>query len=227
MRIDDHQPSDAAGDCWTRIGVWGDASCTQLSFHGHCRSCPVFTKAALNLLDREPPGEYLDHWARHVSASGRDNARLDGVALVFRVGDEWFALPGQNVVEVVEQRPIRRIPHRRGQVLLGMLNIRGELVLAASMRMALGIPAAAHAEDDGVTKKARVVVVDTGSGRLALPVEEVAGVSRFDPRLIQPVPSTVSRASGNCLSGVLELERRTLRVLEPRALFDSLNRSLA
>jgi len=215
-------------DCWSQIGVWGRNTCPKLVDHLHCRSCPVFTRAALRLLDREPPAEYLEHWARHYSTVGEGGSRLDGSVLVFRVGSEWFALPSSCVVEVSEQKMVHGIPHRRSAVLLGVLNIRGELVVTVSLGLALGVGVggAVRSGEDSATGT-RVVVVETGSGRLAMPVEEVAGVRRYDTRTIGTAPSTVARSAEHCLRGVLALDGRTLRVLDPGSLFSVLNRHLS
>jgi len=80
------------------------------------------------------------------------------------------------VVEVSEQKMVHGIPHRRSAVLLGVLNIRGELVVTVSLGLALGVGVggAVRSGEDSTTGM-RVVVVETGSGRLAMPVEEVAG----------------------------------------------------
>ena len=128
----------ASSDCWNQIGVWGDGTCPKLKEHLHCRSCPMFTGAASRLLDREPPAEYLDHWARHFAAQDRGVARLTESALVFRSVEEWFALPSLSVVEVGEKRVIHALPHRRNSIVLGVINIRGELLVTVSLTQALG-----------------------------------------------------------------------------------------
>jgi chemotaxis-related protein WspD len=49
-------------DCWNKIGVRGDSSCKELEQAIHCRNCRVYSKAAANLLDGEPPADYIAHW---------------------------------------------------------------------------------------------------------------------------------------------------------------------
>jgi len=55
----------ATDDCWNRIGVHGDNSCTELRQHIHCRRCPVYATAATALLDRDLPPESIAAWTRH------------------------------------------------------------------------------------------------------------------------------------------------------------------
>ena len=47
--------------CWNEIGVQGNGSCPELRKVIHCRNCPVYSKAGVQLLDRPllpriPPG---------------------------------------------------------------------------------------------------------------------------------------------------------------------------
>ncbi|MGA7813893.1 chemotaxis protein CheW, partial [Caballeronia sp.] len=120
-------PLDA---CWNRIGTSGDGSCPRLAEHTRCLNCPVFEQAAAALLDRP-----LDE------ADGADSASDATVAepvtthsaLVFRIADEWLALPTTALRQVDDIRPIHSLPHRRNRVVLGLVNIRGELTVAASL----------------------------------------------------------------------------------------------
>ncbi len=45
-------------DCWNRIGVEGNATCRELAKYIHCRNCPVYSAAGLQLLDRPLPADY-------------------------------------------------------------------------------------------------------------------------------------------------------------------------
>ncbi|HKI70410.1 MAG TPA: hypothetical protein VKA67_12520, partial [Verrucomicrobiae bacterium] len=58
-------------DCWDKIGVNGDSSCPELEKHIHCRNCPVYTGAALQLLNRPLPVDYRHEWAEHFARPKR------------------------------------------------------------------------------------------------------------------------------------------------------------
>ena len=155
-------------------------------------------------------------------------ARLTESAVVFRNGDEWFALPSVSVVEVGVKRVIHALPHRRGSIVMGIVNIRGELLVAVSLAGALGLggegankPTSDHKE--GAT---RVLVVKTKSGRLAMPVHEVTGLVRYGLEELKPLPSTVAKTPGNCLRGLLAYGQRTIRLLDAEGLFVVLERHL-
>src|SRR5436190_12570637 len=129
-------PVIAVDDCWNRIGVRGDRSCPELARVVHCHNCHVFAAAGRRFLDAPSPEGYLDEWttrlADPIEPAGAD---VHGV-LIFRLGDEWLALPVEVLVEVTTPRPVHRVPHRGG-LLAGLVNIRGELHLCARVDQVL------------------------------------------------------------------------------------------
>ena len=137
-----------AEQCWNRIGVRGDRSCPELLKFTHCNNCPVFAAAGRQVprRARRRPG-YLDEWTTRLAA--RDDTREgdESSVLVFRLGDEWLALPVAVLVEVTRPRPAHRIPHRGG-LLAGMANIRGELHLCVRLDLLLGVDAAADSDPE-------------------------------------------------------------------------------
>src|SRR5215813_146310 len=100
------------GDCWNRIGVWGDRSCPELVPAVHCHNCPVFAAASRRFLDAAPPEGYLDEWTERLSTAAQDTATDLQSVLLFRLGEEWLALRIAVLLEVTIPRPVHRVPHR-------------------------------------------------------------------------------------------------------------------
>src|SRR4051812_23902093 len=130
----------AINDCWNKIGVRGDSSCAKLKRYGHCRNCPTFASAALTLLDRDLPAGYAAEWESYVSQK-RDSVKRGErqSAILFRLAMEWFALPTNTVDEVGELRGMHSLPHRRGGMLLGLVNVQGEVIVCVSLARMLGL----------------------------------------------------------------------------------------
>ena len=80
-------------DCWNTIGVRGDTSCKELVQHVHCRNCPVYSKAAAHLLDREPPSDYIAHWTEQARQAKGTAEQAAISVLIFRIRAERLALP--------------------------------------------------------------------------------------------------------------------------------------
>ena len=212
MSVPDHaaMAEDAAPiiDCWNRIGVYGDASCPLLREHVHCRNCPVYSAAAIQMLDRAQTGELQDAAmlaaTREFATSKRGKQRAAKAAFVFRIGAEWLALSMTAVDEVADLRAIHSLPHRRNGVVLGVANVRGELVVCVSLAQLLGIDLAVKANSrQQRISHGRLLVMRGSGGRLAFPVDEAHGAERFDETQLQPVPSTVARSSARYSRAIL------------------------
>lgn len=200
----------AGSDCWNRIGVSGDGSCDRLGALVHCRNCPVFSEGGRVLFERPLPPGYSSEWTALLALPKPEEPAGTLAAALFRVGDEWLALEVAHVVQIGGTRPIRRIPHRSGEVLLGLVNVDGELVLCASLAALLGIsPVATEAEP------ASFLAVSLPGGRWVFPVQEVDGVHALDSASLVPLPSTLSEARTRHARGLARMERRTVTLLDP------------
>ena len=126
-------------DCWNKIGVKGDRSCSELPKYVHCRNCPVFTAKGQRLFERDPPPGHLAEWTKRLAEPEVAIEQGTVSVLVFRIGEEWMAADIALLVEIGEMRPIHTIPHRTNEILSGLVNIRGELELCVSLGGLLGI----------------------------------------------------------------------------------------
>lgn len=206
--------------CWKAIGIYGDASCAQLQQHIHCRNCPVYASAAVQLLDVDTPARYAQDWTEHVAAAKPPAQSQTTSVVIFRVAAEWLALPSAVFKEIAANRPVHSLPHRRNGALLGVVNIRGELLVCASLKQILGVeigfaPASAP----------RMLVIQQNGDRTVCPVEEVHGVERFDLQDLKTVPATLAGAAVSYIKAVLFWRRRSVGVLDAELLFHALNRT--
>jgi chemotaxis-related protein WspD len=228
-RPDAQAPTAPAFDaCWNRIGVHGDGTCVELAVQVHCRNCPVYSRNARLLLDRARVHD-LAATTRLFSAHKQTAERGERSAFLFRVGSEWLALSTTALDEVADLRPIHSLPHRRSGVVLGLANVRGELIVCVSLAQLLGIEPLAeelHARGQSRVALRRLLVVRERGLRLAFPVDEVHGTQRYDEAELKPAPSTVARASASYSRAVLPWEERAVGLLDEELLFHSLNRNL-
>jgi chemotaxis-related protein WspD len=218
-------------DCWNRIGTRGDKSCPSLAQYLRCVHCPVFEQAAARMLDR--PADIAANGLPAVNNTGAQHgeARREG-SLVFRVGAEWFVLPAKVLQHVDEARPIHSLPNRRSPVVLGVVNVRGVLTLAASLAALLHIeaePAArANRMDNRVDRKGRprLLVTEWNGETTAFPVDDVDGVAHFSADALLPVPATLAQGKRRHVHGIFSWRERSIGVLDVDALFEALLRSL-
>jgi chemotaxis-related protein WspD len=206
--------------CWRTIGINGDGSCAQLLQYVHCRNCPVYAGAAAQLLDGETPPRYAQESTELVARKKPATPIQTTAVVIFRVGAEWLALPSAIFKEVATDRLIHSLPHRRSGALLGLVNIRGELLVCASLTHILGI--------DGVIGTGgmpRMLVIEEGANRTVCPVDEVHGIERFEAQSLKSVPATLGAAALTYTRGVLPWRRRSVGVLDSDLILLALNRS--
>jgi len=207
----------APDDCWSRIGVSGDGSCEKLPELVHCRNCPVFSAGGRTLFEREPPPGYAEEWTKVLALPKPVEAPGTLTATVFRVGEEWLALEVSHVVRVGVARPIRRVPHRSGEVLLGLVNLDGELVLCASLASLLGV-----SDVPGAPPPGRYLAVALAGERWVFPVDEIDGVHRLEQEGLGPLPSTLSEARARHARGLARTSERTVTLLDAARLLAGL-----
>lgn len=207
--------------CWTRIGIGGDGSCAELPRVVHCRNCEVYAYAGRQLLDQTPPPGYLDDWATQLATVEADTDSATISTVIFRLGAERLALRTAIFVEVVELRPVHRIPHRSNATLLGVVNVGGELQLCVSLAALLGIdPSAADANMD----RPRLAVIERDGDRWVFPVAELCGVERIEQRALGAPPATVARDAAALTTALFSWRDRTVALLDADLLFAALRR---
>jgi len=220
--------SPAIDDCWNKIGVWGEASCDKLESQVHCRNCPTYSAAALQLLDRDLPGGYLSDWAVHFAKEQQTEELDTHSVIIFRIATEWLALPTSICHAVSDLRSIHSLPHRKGGTVLGLANFRGELLVCVSLGEVLGLEKAATVEKDKQrTVHERLLVLSREGSRLVFPVDEIHGIYRYHPREMKEVPATVAKATATYTRGMLPWQSKAVGILDDQLLFYTLNRSLA
>lgn len=148
---------------------------------------------AKEFFDRSPPADYLDEWSRRL-ALPEIRAENDWQSVVLlRLQSERLALETTALVEVTPPQPVHVIPSRSGAVLLGLVNIRGQLRLCVSLHGLLGVePREAPTTDK---KAERMIIVHDQSNQWVFPVDEVLGVHRLPHSKRREVPSTFGKAS--------------------------------
>lgn len=226
------QPDDTAAvrthSCWNHVGVHGDSSCAKLTEHIHCRNCPVYTVAAVSLLDVQPPEDYLAHWTQQVAQQHQPEDGQKLSVVIFRIGGEWLALPTPVLKEIVSVRTIHSLPHRRSAAALGLANIRGELLACFALRQVLSLGPAVDAPQERQRAIAARFLVLRLDGRYAVcPVDEVHGIVHFQSGEVKAAPATVSRATVAYTRALLPWQSRTVGLLDEQLLAHTLNRSLA
>lgn len=222
-------------DCWNQIGVMGDRTCSELKSVTHCHNCSVYSAAGRSLLERDAPDAYLQEWTNVLAeipnvaervglGSGALVRAADTLStMIFRLGNEKFALPVRTLLEVTTPCVIHSVPHRSNNFFLGLVNIRGETLLCASLTNLLGVEPVI---DGNPNNSGRMVVAGKYGSKWVFPVDEVFGIYRFHLKEFTDTPVVISKTAEAFTKGVVNWQNQKVNCLNTETLFYSLDRKM-
>jgi purine-binding chemotaxis protein CheW len=131
----------------------------------------------------------------------------------FRVGGRWFGLPVERVREVIRHPTVTPVP-LAPPVVAGLINLRGEVLLALDLRIRLGFAPAgpAHRPVD--------LIFQSKDGAVSLLVDETGPVLELRDEEFEAIPETVPASLRNLLRGTYKMADRLLLVLDPDRVAD-------
>lgn len=236
-------------ECWNAIGVQGDRSCPELKKVTHCRNCPVYTAAGRRLLERESPVNYRQEWTKllaHTAYEIEDRQEFlpqlepapvqsaETIAtVIFRLSEEWLALPAFAFKEVTNLSVIHTLPHRSNDILLGLVNIRGEILTCFSLSNLLGMetPGSDRQNSQRLSDSAivypRMVVVESQAEVWVFPVDEIDGIHRYCIKELEAVPAVVGKATETYTRAIINWKNKKVNYLNWESICASVKRRMA
>ena len=174
--------------------------------------------------DPIPEGQQMNTSAEPVPVSGHQDQELHRARhdlLTFRASDQNYALPVLSVQEIRRYEAPLKLPGA-SNALLGVLNLRGQVIPVIDLRTVLGIGEARFSE-------LTVTVVLQWEGRaFGLVVDSVSDVVEVARSKVQPMPTLNDRPEAQWLGGVVELDNRTVTLLQLGSLVEgALGESIA
>lgn len=175
------------------------------------------------LREREIPPDERRKWTARIAAEPEPENRDQASALVFRIGAEWLALPTSAFLEVAPISAIHSLPHKAEGAVLGIANVRGELLTCVSINVLLRIGGAVAASEIS----GRFLVVEHASHRFVIQVDEVDAVHRYNSATLIPVPATLEASVPHFTLGLLRIGNRTVGCLDSTVLLSAIQRIFA
>lgn len=223
------RPADAPDDCWNHIGVWAvdRPSCPLLSELHHCVNCPFYLESGRSLLDAPAPPEYLAEWSASLIREKEIESADTLAVAVFRLGEEWLALPAGALAEVAEFGSVRTLPHVSSQLLLGVVTIRGELHLCISLSNLLNVSGSGTKTEPERRATPGMVVMSMNGDRWVFPADEVAATVRVRPESLRDLPVTLVKDKSAYTVGLFQWEDQSVGLLDETLLFQALRRGVS
>jgi purine-binding chemotaxis protein CheW len=150
------------------------------------------------------------------SASGKSE-EADGVRrfLTFRVDRRLYALPADEVSEVIRLPAVARVP-QSPKSLLGVANLRGSVLPVASLRALLG------REEGAASADARAIVLD-GAAPVALAIDTVDALVTLHADQVETRQAELAAHPGERLRGAFQAraDQDVAKILDVRSLLDA------
>jgi purine-binding chemotaxis protein CheW len=138
--------------------------------------------------------------------------------LTFELGKELFAVDVANVLEVLEQQQITRVP-KAPEHILGIINFRGEILPTINTRQKFNLPS------DDVNSKNYIIVYDLVKNEthyiVSATADGVNDVIEVDLSEIKPVPEMGLNFDSRYISGVIRRAEKFILLLHPDKVFSS------
>ena len=124
----------------------------------------------------------------------------------FRLAGSAYALPVEQVQEVLRPAPITRVPMAAPAV-RGLLHLRGTIITVLDLAQVLGMPAC--------DERARPhIIVRDGIHSVSLLVDAIGDVQRHAIETIQPSPGTLPATIPELVTGAIPQPHELLLVLD-------------
>ena len=121
------------------------------------------------------------------------------------LGSGTYAIPVQNVAEVLPKQPIVCVP-KSPKHILGIINLRGEIVTVADARSMFGLG------ETSVEEVLPMIVVSADFGgvahHVAICVDAMGEVAVLDSGQIQPINEQILPSEGHFFRGTIEHHKR-------------------
>ncbi|PAW85462.1 MAG: chemotaxis protein CheW [Pedosphaera sp. Tous-C6FEB] len=125
----------------------------------------------------------------------------------FFLGDLLLGVEVLKIQEVIRFQAMTKVPLAPPTV-RGLINLRGQIVLAVDLRQRLELPPAA-----GEAEPMNIVVRD-GESAVSLLVDDIGDVLELSADRFEPPPDTLTGVARELVRGVFQLKDRLLLVLD-------------
>jgi purine-binding chemotaxis protein CheW len=165
----------------------------------------------------ETAEETLSRRADSLALETADEEVTDRLSLLlFRIGEEWYAVRVSDVREIFQEYELTQIPCVPDYI-LGVVNVRGEILSVTDSARIMGIGSVETTE--GVAPPA--IVVANQEIVTALIVDEIGDIAEVPDGSIEPPISIIDRSQAEFVSGSVYIDGSMVglisieRMLEP------------
>ena len=136
---------------------------------------------------------------------------------LFSIGDDTYAIPVELLAEIIIPQKVFPVPTTPSHV-LGVINLRGNIVPIVDMRPALSLP------QSSITNQ--IAIIRLGTLNVGIVVDNVSEVAVVPKTCVQPVPtdfgSHSNTARGRFITGIIQRETGVAALLNIERIFNEI-----
>jgi purine-binding chemotaxis protein CheW len=135
--------------------------------------------------------------------------------VIFRIGRERYAIDVAFVNNISDYKEITKVPDARPEV-VGVVNLRGEVIPIVNMAKRLGSQNAVKKEDG------KLIIAQYDNVNAGFLVDETSRVYEVDDSDIEPPPALLKSHDFELIRGILHIEGNIVILLELTRIFELL-----
>ena len=134
--------------------------------------------------------------------------------VVFDLAGESYGVDISQVQEIIRPPAITVVP-RAAEYVEGVINLRGRVIPVVNLRRRFGLP------DGGVSRSARIVVLQVGGNTVGAAVDAVSEVMRIHESQVEQPGATLATEETAHLRGIAKVDERLIILLDLNHILDS------
>jgi len=134
----------------------------------------------------------------------------------FHVGDFYCGIHTKEVIELTKDLEVTPVPLAPASI-LGLLNLRGQIVTAIDMRVRLSC------ERKEISSDSIGIFYKHSGSFFSFVVDRVNEIIELDEKNFEPPPSNLTGPALNFVAGVYKMPGRLLLVLDPQKLITGIS----
>lgn len=130
----------------------------------------------------------------------------DVKVIVFKLGEESYGVPVEQVKTIERMMPMTRVP-KTPPFVKGVINLRGVVVPVIDLRGRFGLP------ETEFTEHTRIIIVSINEMEVGLIVDSASNVVDINTDVIEDPPEIVGGVKAKYLHGVAKINEEQLLVM--------------
>ena len=138
----------------------------------------------------------------------------------FKLSGEEYAIDIRSIQEVIRTQKITPVPQMPDFV-LGVINIRGNVIPLFDLRKKFGLPIAE------VNDNTKFIVINIDNNAIGIVVDEILDNIKLHTSHIDPAPTAKMNMDKEYIRGLGLVEKRMIVILDPERINEGINREIA